>query len=270
MNLNIEDKPKPKVNLVELLENSQIKPEQKYNKPPVAMIINENYKTKDLLTLGNFSIIKGDEGTKKTMLASVIFSAFNNKKTKGNIYNLQALKTGLNIYIDTEQSDYHVWSVSKRISNLCNNNNSEFMIFALREFETSLRLEMIEQLFKNFGSKINYVVIDGIVDLIMDINNYSEATILRDKFMKITKENNCHISFIIHNNRSISKAMGHIGAIFEKKCETIFNLKDGANNYTTVENAKKRGAAKFKDFYIYFDEQHRLPVITDKIENEMF
>ena len=68
------------------------------------------------------------------------------------------------------------------------------------------------------------VVIDGIADLVSDVNNLDESSMVIQKLMKWTEELDCHIITVIHSNYGSEKPTGHLGSYLEKKAETQIQL----------------------------------------------
>ena len=90
---------------------------------------------------------------------------------------------------------------------------------------------------------------DGIRDLIRDINSQEEATMIADKLMKWTAETNSHISVIIHENKDGGKARGHIGTELSNKAETIFRVKlCEQDKRISIASGERTRGAPFDDF----------------------
>ena len=66
--------------------------------------------------------------------------------------------------------------------------------------------------------------IDGIRDLMLDINNSTEATKLVGDLMQWTSEQNIHIQTVLHLNKGDDNARGHIGTELNNKAETVLQI----------------------------------------------
>jgi hypothetical protein len=83
------------------------------------------------------------------------------------------------LYVDTEQSPYHCLKVMTRILRMAglpddrDNENLEFL--ALRKYTPEQRIRIVEQAIYN-TPEIGLVIIDGIRDMVYDINSPSEST----------------------------------------------------------------------------------------------
>ena len=68
---------------------------------------------------------------------------------------------------------------------------------------------------------LGLVIIDGIKDLMHDINNSAEATNLVGDLMQWTGEKNIHIQTVLHLNKGDDNARGHIGTELNNKAESV-------------------------------------------------
>ena len=68
---------------------------------------------------------------------------------------------------------------------------------------------------------LGLVIIDGIRDLMHDINNSAEATNLVGDLMQSTGEKNIHIQTVLHLNKGDNNARGHIGTELNNKAESV-------------------------------------------------
>lgn len=225
------------LDLFEELKSAEIREENppKYFEP-LLKIQARGYKNyKSVLTLSNISVIKGKAKSRKTFASTILMNAClygGNNSCIDNIFISEI--PGNVIYFDTEQGDYHVHKVIQRVSGMNNENmQSDFFAgFALRKYEPEKRIKLIETCIYRVPN-IKLVVIDGIRDLIYDINDQKESTILTTKLMKWSKDVNCHICVVLHENKADGSARGAIGTEVTNKSETVFKIeKEG--NYSTI------------------------------------
>lgn len=267
----IEEKKDPD-KLKDLLSKSYIDLHIPVAKPPVAIKIkdfeNGFIVEKRLFTLGNFSAITGKSKSKKTFLTSILLSA---AALNGYVYNKLTgclpEKKRLVLLFDTEQSNYDAYMTAKRVENILNIDiSSVFGAFDLREFTPKERCEIIDYALEMYKDNLGFVVIDGIADLANAINDEQEATKVTSLLMKWTKQYNCHICTVIHQNKNDSYATGHIGSAILKKAEAIISVtKNEHNSYKSdVKCDMIRGVAEFNDFEIEIQE-NGIPIINDMI-----
>ena len=179
-------------------------------------------------TLGNFSVSTGKAKAKKTFNVSAIVAA---ALVNGQVLEYQALfpeSKRTILYFDTEQSPYHCQLVMQRIlwlAGLPIDRDPEHLRFShLRAIaDPNERREIIRHAIYNTPN-VGLVVIDGIRDLMLDINNSTEATKLVGDLMQWTSEQNIHIQTVLHLNKGDDNARGHIGTELNNKAETVLQI----------------------------------------------
>ena len=212
-----------------VLWNENIKEE----KPCIEIVDRFNNKF-PLATFGNISVITGQAKSRKSFFVGAIASSFCNV----NFESLECIKTTRNeekrmiLYFDTEQARFHVKNVLNRIIDMSGKDPEELEflnVFCLRKYAPNERLEIIEnaiEVTKNLG----LVIIDGIRDLITNINDPDQATMITTKLMKWSEEKDCHILTVIHENKGNEQARGHIGTELINKAETVISIRKEQEN----------------------------------------
>ena len=149
------------------------------------------------------------------------------------------------LWIDTEQSLYDIQSNNIRLFNLMGLNVTEFdeklpnaadyglQILPLRPFRSEQRTLIIEAAVRLFNPDV--VIIDGIRDLMMDINNETESSNVKDWAVNMADERD--VWCVIHQNPRDDKMRGTVGTELGNKCGIIFE----------VEKAEKMFSAKVPD-----------------------
>jgi len=249
------------------IESAQIHISQNISKPPAIMSIIETDKIIPIFTKGNFSLFKGQAKSRKTFGLSMIAASLGYgipiyKKFKPD---MQGLKT---LYIDTEQSDYHVYRFVNSVVNISGyvDQSPNFIAIALRKYETSMRLKLVEFMIYN-ATDLGYVIIDGIRDLITDINSQDEAKMISDKLLKWTKEKNIHISCVLHENKEGGKARGHIGTELVNKAETVIRFeKNPQDKRQSIISPEDTRGEEFEPICFEIDQNENglFPVIIEK------
>jgi len=142
--------------------------------------------------------------------------------------------------------------------------DEQFQAFDLREFTPLERCKMIERAIEKAQNYVSYVVIDGIADLAMAINDEIEASRVVSLLMKWTKQYNIHITLVIHQNKNDEYATGHLGSAILKKAECIISVKKDLTNTNRSEVACTliRGARDFDTFGFIVNE-HGLPEVDE-------
>jgi len=254
-----------------LVESAQIHFNNRINRPPAIMSIRQEGKNIPIMTNGNFSLFKGQAKSRKTFGLSMIASSL---AYDFNLYEtfIPNMKGKVTLFIDTEQSDYHVFRFVNSVVNIANadGQSPNFIAVALRKFETDMRLKIVEFLIYN-AKNLGYVIIDGVRDLIKDFNSLDESTKIGDKLLKWTKEKDIHISVVLHENPSKdgsnNKARGHLGTELTNKAETIIRFeKNRENKKQTIIMADDTRGEEFEPIYFEIDQNDMglYPVIIEK------
>jgi len=161
-----------------------------------------------LMTLLNISVLKkGDFGTLRSYLP----------KGKDKI-----------IYIDTEQSDYHILLILQRINKEVSSDKLLMFNFDAKSVEE--RKEFTRELIYNTPD-CGLLVIDGIADLIYDPNDIRESSQMVSELRKWATDCDIHIVNVIHQNPSENTKMrGHLGTILTNKAETVIQITSSKEN----------------------------------------
>lgn len=167
------------------------------------------------------------------------------------------------IIFDTEQGRYDVQQLAKKVVRLTGHyNQDDFEIYHLRTLDTKQRIEFIENVIYN-TPEICMAIIDGIRDLVYDINSPEEATHISTKLLKWSEEVDIHILTVLHQNKNDGNGRGHLGTELTNKAESVLSIaKDSKQpEYSVVTPEYFRG----KEFgaFAFTISETGLPVITD-------
>lgn len=97
------------------------------------------------------------------------------------------------------------------------------MMLTLRKFPPDMRLAIVDHAIGTIPH-LGLVIIDGIRDLLYDINSPKEATDIISRFMQWTDDRQIHIHTILHQNKNDENARGHIGTELNNKAETVMQI----------------------------------------------
>ncbi len=217
-------------------------------------------------TYGNFSFVQAPPKSKKTffvsLLASVYLSGGNNfgGKIKGHREGRCLM------HFDTEQGHWHAQRVFKRVQDMSTNKEVGcYHTYALRTIGYKERLQFIEHCLEQNKGKNGLVIIDGIADLVSDVNNLEESNLCVQKIMQLSAKYDAHIVTVIHSNYGSDKPTGHLGSFLEKKTENQIQLEINTVNkeWITVSCKRSRGYA-FETFSFSVNE-FGLPFVVGEI-----
>jgi len=243
--------------------------------PPIALSLGQTtIKTKDgdkdlpipIGTYGNFSFVQAPPKTKKTffisLLASVYLSGGNNFGGK-----MRGYRDGkCLIHFDTEQGHWHSQRVFKRVQDMANMQDFGcYHTYALRTINYKQRMQFIEYCLEENKDKNGLVIIDGIADLVSDVNSIEESNLCVQKIMEWSARYKCHIVTVIHSNYGSDKPTGHLGSFLMKKTENQIQLEANTVNkeWITVSCKNSRGYA-FETFSFSINE-FGLPFVVGEI-----
>lgn len=233
--------------------------------PPVAIYIGES----PACTFGNFSASIGKPKGKKTFNVSAMTAAAMTNSTILNYRGSMPPNQNGILYFDTEQSTYHAFRVFKRIATLTRRSNQEIneriKYFALRKYSVEDRIGMIDHKIRNTPA-VELVIIDGIRDLMLDINSPREATLIVNYLMNWTEEFNLHLHTVIHQNKGDENARGHIGTEINNKYETVLRVEKDKNDdaISTVEAVYIRDIS-FPSFAFRINDEALPELIKDYV-----
>ena len=238
-------------------EDCFVDAKQKIEYPPVALSYGEVVSKSNSLegdtivpvpigTYGNISVVTAPPKTKKTFFISLLASCYlSGQNNFGGAIKGHRGENGQLIHIDTEQGEWHCQKVFQRVHKMDSNVKSKnYHTFGLRTIDYKTSVDFIEYYLKENISTPSLLIIDGIADLISDVNNLLESKWIVQKLMQWSADYNCHIINVIHQNFGSSKlGTGHLGTELEKKAETVIQLEANTVNkdWVTVKSGRSRG-----------------------------
>lgn len=175
-------------------------------------------------TLGNFSASIGKAKSKKTFNVAALTAA---ALTNGSVLHYRASfpeeKRGI-LYIDTEQGRPHCQQVLRRILRLAGlpeeRDPDNLVMLTLRKFPPDMRLAIVDHAIGTIPH-LGLVIIDGIRDLLYDINSPKEATDIISRFMQWTDDRQIHIHTILHQNKNKAETVMQIEVDKEERSISV-------------------------------------------------
>jgi len=217
-------------------------------------------------TYGNFSFVQAPPKSKKTFFASLLASVY---LSGGNNFggNIRGHRDGkCLLHFDTEQGHWHSQRVFKRVIDMANIKEVGcYQTYALRTIGYKTRIEFIEHILKNNKDKNGLVIIDGIADLVSDVNNLEESNLCVQKIMEWSAKFNCHIVTVIHSNYGSEKPTGHLGSFLEKKTETQIQLELNSVHKENITVKCKRSRGYAFDTFSFSVNEFGLPFVIGEI-----
>ena len=236
------------------LSKGEIKATDKVTIPPKILFVGDC----TIATFGNFSASTGKAKSKKTFNISAMVAA---AVTNTTVLNYRAcLPEGKRkiLYFDTEQSKYHCHNVLERIYKLSGlsvkKDDPRLLFWGLREYTPKLRIALIDYALRKH-QEVGLVIIDGLRDLMYDINNGKEATDVMTVLMAWTSVYDLHIHTVLHLNKNDNNPRGHIGTELENKAETVLIIsKNLQNNSISEVRPMHMRDKEFSTFAFHIDD----------------
>ena len=223
-----------------MLAAASIDPSMQYERPPVLF----RFDGHPLLTLQNISVISGKAKSRKSgfasVLAAMVISPNSNRmdwqRMRRDLFQAERPhdRSGVLLF-DTEQATYHAWNITRRILYMADREqmgSRALRAYALRDFNPSDRLQFIAATIERHAHECSLVIIDGIRDVVMNINSEDEATLMNSWLLNVTKRHNIHITCVIHENKGSDTLRGHIGTELMNKAEAVFTVTKGSTKAT--------------------------------------
>jgi hypothetical protein len=136
--------------------------------------------------------------------------------------------------------------------------NACYKTYALRDVGHKERLNMIKVAVANTPNA-GLVIVDGIADLMADVNNIEEANAVVQEIMSLTHRHNVHLMTVIHTNFGSDKPTGHLGSAMEKKAETQIQLERDSSDSNIIKVICKRSRSRAFDTFSFYVNNIGLP-----------
>ena len=204
----------------------------------------------------------------KTFFLSIIMAACLTQKVLAlekychrDLGDLTDIKPYRVLWIDTEQSQQSTQEILKdRVlpltrESVCNL-DSTFYAFNLRGLGFEKRGKMVDVALRTI--KPDICIIDGVKDLMTDINDAVQATFLMEKLMALAKELNCCIVCVLHLNKSEQdrNMRGSIGTELTNKAFEVFQCEmiNESDTFKVTHTYSRKQKMKQKLYYRVNDE----------------
>lgn len=214
-------------NLSALLEDSEVRITDVVEKPDPCIEIQQEGKQIPIATFGNISLIIGKAKSRKTFLVSLFISTWLKERSLYCLSGNPTIDKSTVLLFDTEQSKFHIHRLVRRCYKLAgidpNRDLFNFKVYGLRKHSPEERLNLIRHAVYS-TREVGLVVIDGINDLLMDINSPFEATSLTSHVMKWSEELDIHVMTVLHANKGDNNARGHLGTELVNKAESVISV----------------------------------------------
>lgn len=210
--------------------------------------------------------IGGNPILTKKSLSAVIAKAKQGKTTVVVWLVAQMLLGQKVLWIDTEQGLYYSSRTQHWVLDIAGHEYARNLyFFDFKIFPPDERIKLVDALLE--AGDYDLMVIDGIRDLLFDINSPEEATIISTHLMRWAEAHNIHIINVLHTNKGDGNARGHLGSELVNKAETVLKveLEDETKNILVTPEFTR--GKPFDEFALYRDE-NGVPCLLDGWEKK--
>lgn len=246
-----------------LLESTFVDVEEVLKPQPIALSLGSHSYKGNLYptaigSYGDFICIVGASKSTKSMLVKAMAACYIGGKSQHYFPDLKGhdSRDKLTYLFDTEQSTYHTQRGARQICEMVGINPPQFKPYSLRSLDVEQRKGVILEAIKE-NHNIGLLIIDGIADLVKNVNDLDECNSIVQSLMSWSKDNNILIITVLHKNFGTQKATGHLGSAVTKKAETVFNV-EREDNITVVKPQYTRNRP-FDKFTFEIEEETSLP-----------
>ena len=200
----------------------------------------------------NIITVTGKAKSRKTVITSAIASGLISDGFLG--FNSRIMPNENIIHIDTEQGYFHYYHSVDRIFKQANvTMPANFQSIYTRDAEHEFRKDLLQYLFDTV--KPTVMIIDGITDLVYDINDQREAKEIGDFLLINSAKHDTLIICVIHTTKTTGFMTGAIGTYLEKKCETSIKVElDEEDRMVSHVRCMESRNKPFTDFSIEMNQ----------------
>lgn len=182
-----------------------------------------------VLSEGNHTLIVGKKKSRKTLFLVWLIS-----KTTAPV-----------MYFDTEQGRSHVYRLRNKVKHL---SGYDMPTFYLRGMSPADRREFISETLKHWPDRPQIVVIDGIRDLMSNINDPVESTDLIVWLEALIKDFGIGVFNVLHLNKNDNNARGHIGTELGNKCFMVIEIEKDQQSGVSLAKCSDSRDEPFETF----------------------
>ena len=164
------------------------------------------------------------------------------------------------LWIDTEQSQQSTQEIMKErimpLAEVGQLDDTQFFAFNLRGLGFETRRRMVDVAVKTI--KPDICIIDGINDLMTDINDAVQATNIMEELMALAKDQKCCIVCVLHLNKSMQdwNMRGSIGTELTNKAFEVFQcaIIEDHGVFKVTHSFSRKQKMKRKFYYVVNDQ----------------
>lgn len=221
-----------------------------------------------ILTLGSLCILTGKPKARKTsFLHSFLAAGLMMDSIWGIRTQLPDDKCDIAL-IDTEQSIFDLYQSLGRLSSMIGkklDGLQNFSVYSTRAGDVDKTMAVIEKICEQ-NPKIGLMAIDGLIDLVNDINDVREAKWAINFLKKICDKYNVAIIGIIHQNKATNYSLGHLGSFASRFAQSELSIEKLDDGTSEMRATYLRSAGEIQPIKIDYDDANGRYDIVDNLQ----
>jgi len=211
-------------------------------------------------TAGNFVSITGlPKARKSTIIGAMIASFLIAKPVYTFSLKIHKDKTKIAIF-DTEQGEYDFKRNITAIEKITGYTTKEVFTFLdaflLREDDPHNILMLINEYLKH-NPETGIVVIDGLLDLIDNMNDEGASKRLIRTIKRWAKKHDILIITVLHLGKKDNSSIGHIGSASDRYAQSTLTVEKTKEGTTTISGKYLRSARDFEQIEIMWNNDFK-------------
>lgn len=182
---------------------------------------------------GDFFCLVGASKSRKTFAKKALISSYIGGQASNYFPSFKGHNNENKVVIDndTEQSIFHTQRGARQVLEMVGAKYPYYYPYSMRSLEVEQRIGLIKWQLENIDN-IGLMFIDGIADLVKNVNDIEECNAMVQLLMSWSKDYEIAIGTVLHMNYGTMKATGHLGSAVTKKAETVIaiNTEDGVTS----------------------------------------
>jgi hypothetical protein len=223
---------------------------------PITQEVIFTIENKIVLTYGSLMILTGKPKARKTTFLHAFIGAAILNESIWSINSTLKPDKNLIVLLDTEQSMYDLHQSLNRLQNtICRKltGQTNFKAYSARSLDVNQIIELIETICKQ-NKNIGLICIDGLLDLVYDINDVREAKAAIHFLKHTCDQYNVGIVGILHQNKGTNFSLGHLGSFASRHAQSELSIEKNENGSSTLSATFLRSADDIKPIEIEYNE----------------
>lgn len=247
-------------------EKTILNPEDKYNAPDSFL----NDDKCPVFVRSDFSILEGKAKSRKTFLSTLLVSFLLKGKRLSNDRFETPTECKCILWVDTEMGMQRTARILDRLRLLgvTESEMKKITHLSMRELGTVGRFKTLLYFIALY--RPDFVLVDGIADLMNDVNSIPESVLIRQLLLTASSRYGCHLCAVLHVNEKGTEttARGHIGSELTRKCATVIHL-ESKGDFSEITYSRTRDKRP-DPFYLQITEvkdkknyNHAIPILVE-------